>query len=216
MKIIILYLFTFILFDDINTIAKINELKKQAREAYLQKDFDLAVVRYKKLVDDYQVDDQNVVLNLANAYYQLQDTANARLNYQQAVLRGNREVRSQALSQLGVLAHKGQQLPQSLTFFKEALKSDPSNEEARYNYELVKKLLDKQKDQENKNEEDKDDKIKPSDYAKKLKEQADLLVMDRKYGPAFELMVNGLKQDQTVAYYNDFIARLNDIVEIEN
>ncbi|CAN5200751.1 hypothetical protein BH23BAC1_BH23BAC1_46640 [soil metagenome] len=215
MKIILLFLLAIVSFDDINYIAKINELKKKAREAYLQQDFSAAAVNYKRLIEEYKVDDQNVVLNLANAYFQLQDTTNARLNYQRAVVRGNREVRSQALSQLGVLAHKGQQLPQSLSFFKEALKSDPSNEEARYNYELVKKLLDQKKDQESQNDEDKEDQIKPSDYAKKLKEQADLLVMERKYGPAHDLMVKGLQQDQTVAYYNDFIGRLNDIVEID-
>jgi len=140
------------------------------------------------------------------------------MQYQKAASASNKNVKSQALSQLGVMAHTKNNLDESLTRFKEALKADPTNEDARYNFELIKKIINNQKEQEQ-NQEDKqdgeDDKIQPSEFAKQIKEQADKLVQSRKYGEAFDVMMNGLKQDQTVAYYKDFISRVNDILEIE-
>jgi tetratricopeptide (TPR) repeat protein len=216
MTILAAVLFLFFSISENRDISKINELKKQAQDAYLKKDYAIAAEKYKKLIDDFQVEDEHVIINLANAYYALKDTANASLHYYKAVSSSNKSIKSQALSQLGIMEHNKKNLNGSLAFFKEALKSDPANEEARFNYELVKKNINNQKnkDQEDKNNEE-DDKLQPSEFAKKLKEQADQLINSRKYGEAFDLMMKGLQQDQTVSYYKDFISRINDIIEIE-
>ena len=42
------------------------------------------------------------------------------------------------------LSHRQGKLEEALTYFKSALKADPANEEARYNYEMVKKKLEEQ------------------------------------------------------------------------
>lgn len=214
MKIFLLVFFLFIPFDDIGDIAAINNLKKQAKESYLKKDYSDAIIHYKKLIDDYKIEDGQVLLNLGNAYYETKDTANASSYYQQLVTMPDKELKSRALLQLGAIAHHKENLQESLAFFKEALKANPGNEEARYNYELVKKKL---KDKNENDQKDKDDKEKdkPSDFAKKLKEQAEALVGQRKYKNALDLMNNGLKKDPSVTHYSDFINRLNDVVEIE-
>lgn len=214
MKSLLLIFFLFVPFDDIGDIAAINKLKKQAKESFLKKDFNDAIIHYKKLIDEYKIEDGKVLLNLGNAYFETKDTANASSYYQQLVTMPDRELKSQALLQLGVIAHHKENLQESLAFFKEALKANPGNEEARYNYELVKKKLKDKKENDQEEKDDKD-KEKPSDYAKKLKEQAEALVGQRKYKDALDLMNNGLKKDPSVAHYSDFINRLNDVVEIE-
>ncbi|MDQ3395458.1 MAG: tetratricopeptide repeat protein [Bacteroidota bacterium] len=196
-------------------VSKINELKKQAQEAYQNKDFAAASVVYQKLINDFQVEDERILINLANVYYQLEDTANASIYYQKAVSVPNKNIKSQALTQLGVMSHKKQNLEPALALFKEALKTDPSNEAARYNFELVKKQVNKQKEQNKEDQKKDEEKIEPSEFAKQLKEKAEKLVSERKYHEAFSLMINGTKQDQTVAHYKDFISRINDIIEIE-
>lgn len=216
MKIFLFLLFLINGVDDFSDISKINKLKKQAQDAYLRNDFAEAAEKYKALMEDYKIEDENVLMNLANAYYALKDTANASQQYQKAVNASNKSIKSQALTQLGVMAYSNQKLKESVVLFKEALKADPENEAARYNYEVVKKAINKQKEQEQKDEKGgEEDKMQPSDFAKKLKEQADQLVLNRKYEEAFDLMMNGFKQDQTVSYYKDFISRINDIIEID-
>lgn len=56
--------------------------------------------------------------------------------------------------------------------------------------------------------------IIPSEFAKKIKAQADKLIAQTQYNAAFSLLTDALKKDKTVAAYNDFIKRTKDIVEI--
>ena len=215
MKLLLGIIILFFTTGNLKDIAKINNLKEQANEAYLRKDFAVAAEAYQKLVNDFKIEDDNITINLANAYYELNDTTNAYINYNKAVLANDNGIKSQALTQIGVMNYSKQNLNESLTMFKAALKADPKNEAARFNYELVKKKLENQKDKDQNQNKYEDDKVQPSEFAKKLKEQAEKLVLNRKYGEAYNLMMNGLKQDQSVSFYKDFISRINDIIEIE-
>ena len=123
----------------------------------------------------------------------------------------NKELKSLAFQQLGVINQQKNKLEAAVADFKSSIKSNPNNEEARYNYELLKRLLNEQEQQQN-NDED----IEPSEYAKKLKEQADRLVEQFLYEKALGLMQKGLQEDKTVAAYNSFIGKLNDVVESKN
>lgn len=55
----------------------------------------------------------------------------------------------------------------------------------------------------------------PSDFARRLKERAERLVGERRYGDALALMQDGLRQDSTVAAYAEWTARLGGVAEIE-
>ena len=48
-----------------------------------------------------------------------------------------------------------------------------------------------------------------------MKEQADILVAKYEYGKANEIMQEGLKKDQTVMAYQDYMQRLGEINGIE-
>lgn len=138
-------------------IAKINEFKKDAEKAFNGGDFNLAIEKYRFLVDSLEIGEDEVYLNLAHAYYQANDTANARTYYSQASMSPTKNLKSIAYQQLGVMAKSPQTLKQSLQYLKAALKADPSNDGARYDYELVKKLIEEQEkqqqDQENQDQE---------------------------------------------------------------
>ena len=136
----------------IGDIAEINSLKKEAEQAYLNGNFSTAIAHYHTLLDSFKVSDENIKLNLANAYLQTKDTATAQQHYRQLSGSADRQVKSVAQQQMGVVAHKQQQLKEALHHFKEALKADPTNEDARYNYELLKKKLQDQQQQQQNNE----------------------------------------------------------------
>ncbi len=147
--------FMLLAFIDINDIATINALKRSAEEAFLNKNYEQAASDYSMLLDSLQVVDDRALLNLGHAYFQLNDSSNARSAYQQLAITNDRELKSIAYQQLGMLNSSPEQLEKSLHFFKEAVRADPANEEARYNYELVKKKLEDQEQNQDQNQDQK-------------------------------------------------------------
>ena len=135
-------------FGDLNDIAKANKLKKEAKEAFHNGDYEKAIRHYRYLLDSMQLDDDNIRLNLANAYYQLQDTTSALNGYQSLASSSEKSVKSVAHQQLGIMANREKKFDEALNHFKQALRSDPANEDARYNYELLKKMLKEQEQQQ--------------------------------------------------------------------
>jgi Ca-activated chloride channel family protein len=148
-------------------VGKINDAKSQAKKAYLAGDYKAAVQKYTYLVDSIGVKEDEVMMNLANSYFHLNDTAKAISAFQPLTMSPKPKLRSVANQQLGVLSNRDGKFEEALNFFKQALKSDPTNEDARFNYEMVKKKLEEQKKQEQK----KDDKDKKKEDQQKKDEQ---------------------------------------------
>ncbi|MCV9387033.1 tetratricopeptide repeat protein [Reichenbachiella ulvae] len=130
-----------------NDISKINSLKKQGEEAYKAKKYVDALMTFSMLVDSMGVEDEGVIMNLAHCYARIDQKDKAERHYQKLILSKDKQTQSIAYQQLGALSNNPNTLEKALSFFKSALKADPTNEDARYNYELIKKKLDQQKDQ---------------------------------------------------------------------
>lgn len=166
---------------DPGKIGKVNSLKSEAKEAYKKGDYQKAIEKYRYLVDSLSVTEDEVRLNLANAYFESNDTVNTFQSYQPLTQSTNSKIRSIAHQQMGVLANRQGKFEEALASFKQALKADPTNEDARYNYEMVKKKLDEQKKKEeeqkkqDKNEDQKkeENKDQKQDQNKDKKDQKD-------------------------------------------
>lgn len=152
-----------------NDISKINELKKNAEIAFKHQQYDVAVSNYSYLIDTLHINDEQATMNLGHAYYQLNQKDLAQAQYQKLVLSKNEALKSVAYQQLGAMSNDPKTLEKAMSYFKESIKSDPSNTDARYNYELVKKRLKEQQeqnqdqnndDQNNENQENKDEEKK--------------------------------------------------------
>lgn len=148
-------------------VSKINNAKSEAKKAYLAGDYKAAVQKYTYLVDSIGVKEDEVMMNLANAYFHLNDTTKAISAFQPLTMSAKPKLRSVANQQLGVLSNRDGKYEEALNFFKQALKSDPTNEDARFNYEMVKKKLEEQKKEDQK----KDDKDKKKEDQQKKDEQ---------------------------------------------
>ncbi len=138
-------------------IGKINALKNEAKKAYNAGDYKTAAQKYTYLIDSLGIQEDELILNLANAKFNLNDTTGAQNGYRSLTASTNKFHKSAAYQQLGVMSTRQSKLEEALQNFKEALKSNPANEEARYNYELVKKKLEEQKKQQQ-NQQNKDQK----------------------------------------------------------
>lgn len=168
----LLFIAAALLLSDIDRIAKINSYKSEAKKAYQSGDFKTAAEKYQYLIDSLQVNEEEVVMNLANSYFQLNDTVNASNKYKSLVESQSAKMRTLSNQQLGVLANRVGKYEEALSYFKQALKADPTNEDARYNYELVKKKIEEQKKQDEQNKDQKkDDQEKKDDQKKDSKDQ---------------------------------------------
>lgn len=154
-------------------IGKINTAKSEAKKAFQRGEFSKAVAEYKYLTDSLGIKEDEVSMNLAHSYFELNDTINAQNAYLPLSSSLNKKFKSLASQQLGVLANRQGKFEEALNYFKNSLKADPTNEEARYNYEMVKKKLEekkKQEEQQQNKDKKKDDKDKKDDKNKDQKD----------------------------------------------
>ncbi|MFN5431588.1 MAG: tetratricopeptide repeat protein [Cyclobacteriaceae bacterium] len=171
MKTIVVLLFAALLFTDLDKIGKINSAKAEAKKAFLAGDFTTAIKKYSYLIDSLGVNEDEVRANLASAYFQANDTTGALNNYQRLTQSANKKISSVANQQLGVMANNQEKLEESLNYFKQALKAFPENDEARYNYEIVKKKLEEKMKQDQQKNKDQKDQDKKDDQKKDQKDQ---------------------------------------------
>lgn len=134
--------------SDPKEIAKINSLKKEAEQAYLAGDYELAIEKYSYLTDSMGIDEDEIKLNLAHSYYHNGDTTGAKTFYGKVGNSTDNQLRSIAYQQMGVMSKEANKLERALQQLKSAIKADPANRDAIYDYEVVKKLLEEQKKQE--------------------------------------------------------------------
>jgi Ca-activated chloride channel family protein len=157
MKIVVLVILSLLVWVDPATVKRINAAKSAAEEAFKRGDYSAAVAHYKFLVDSLGINEDAVLLNFANAHYLAKDTASALTRYQQVMESPQNQIRSKAHQQLGIVANQQGRAEQALKHFKEAIKAEPTNDDARYNYEMLKKKLEeKKKEQEEQQQKNKD------------------------------------------------------------
>ena len=184
---------------DLDKIAKINQAKKEAEQAYLAEDYSLANAKYLYLRDSLGVTDDKLLLNLANTQFILEDSTSALNTYSELKDSPNKKISSLAYQQLGAMQFNSKKYEAALNHYKSALKENPGNADARYNYELLKKLI---KEQEEQQEQKKDDKNKDEqnkdqqDQEKKDQEKQDQQNKDQEEKQDQEEQQDQEKQDQ--------------------
>ncbi|NJM94114.1 MAG: hypothetical protein HC842_05075 [Cytophagales bacterium] len=142
-------------------VGQANKYKKQAEQAFAKGQYDQAISAYHQLLDTLHIPDERARLNLSHAYFHNQDMAAAARNYSLLTHAKDAAVRSVAFQQMGLIAFQAQKHKEALGAFKQSLKANPANEDARYNYELVKRLLqenpEQDQNQSDQNQEDQQD-----------------------------------------------------------
>ena len=135
-----------------NNISKINALKKEAERAFMNENYEQSLSIYSTLLDSFHVDEEAIRLNLAHSYFHLKKLEESKNVYSTLSDAINKNIRSAALQQLGVISKKEKKLEESLQYLKASIKSDISNRDAQYNYEVVKKLMEDQQNQDQQNQ----------------------------------------------------------------
>lgn len=99
----------------------------------------------------------------------------------------------------------------ALRLFRDALLADPSHDDARHNYELLRRQQPPQEPPS-----DRPPPVEPSAFAQRAKAQADSLVARQRYADAARLLQDALRQDSTVRAYQSFVQRVSDVAMIDD
>jgi tetratricopeptide (TPR) repeat protein len=127
-----------------NKIENSNALKIKAAKAYKTHYYNEAINYYEELLTEYEPNSDAIKLNLAHAHYKAQSYDAAAKLYTELSLSSDQSIRSTSLCQLGVIQHRSKRYKLAIYYFKEALRVNPNNNLAAYNYELLKVTLQKQ------------------------------------------------------------------------
>ncbi|PKV62959.1 tetratricopeptide repeat protein [Pontibacter ramchanderi] len=139
-------LFIGFLSGGLRSISLLNEHANLAAAAYKRGDFIEAVASYEYLIDDLNVQDDQVRLNLGHAYFRLGEMQKAQQQYTLLADHATRHIKAVSLLQLGAISAQSKKYKQALSYFRQTLIVEPGNQAARYNYELIKKLLEERPD----------------------------------------------------------------------
>ncbi len=165
-----LFLFSFILFSGTVRAQKENQVIKQGNDAYRSNDFLKATDAYEQVV---QKDPENAIaqFNLGNALFRVNKKEDAVIAYDKSIKYLKKPVeKSNAFYNKGVLLQKEKKLPECIEAYKNALKIDPDNEDARQNLQIA---LQQQKKQQQKQDQkkNKDQKKQEQDQKQEPKPQ---------------------------------------------
>ena len=187
-------------------------LKERSAINYAEEgQYDKAIEIYENLIEK-SGEDPEWLYNLGTLHL-LQKNYDAGIeNLNKAAVTEDDELRENIFYNLGNAHYLKEEFGQAVNAYKKTLKLNYENQLARENLELS---LREQQKQEEQQKQDQENKIEPSEFAKKLKEKAEEMARQKLYRDAFNLMMSGMQKDQTVQAYQNFISRLNVVAEIE-
>ena len=118
-----------------------------ALNAYRQGDYDKAIELYSELLAK-NTDDKNIKFNLGGAFYKKGTLNSAKSGFEDALTLEAPKAKSRAYYNLGNTLFKMNKPEKSLEAFKYAMKFDPEDEDAKFNYEFVKSMLEENKEKQ--------------------------------------------------------------------
>jgi Ca-activated chloride channel homolog len=197
--------------------------KNPGVEAYEQGDYPAAIAAFSRQLER-RPDHPGLHFGLGTAAFKAGDFDKALSAFSKAITSTDPALRAKAeynlantLAQRGLAAKekpaKLQEWRDAIAHYEEALRIEPANENAKFNRDAVRQLiehLEKEEPEQKKNDQAQPPK-KPSEAAKKAKAEADAAVLQREYRRALEIMENQRRVDDTTDYYADYMQRLREV-----
>lgn len=192
------------------------EKLKKGIVAYEAESWDEALNHFQNALVD-EPENPQLHYNVGTALYKKERYEDAATSFEKALQTEDPKLQQAVYYNQGNTFYRMDKYQEAVASYKKAIDLDPEDINAKHNLELVraklKEMADKQQQQQDQNQDQK--KIEPSEYAKQLKAQAEILVSQRLYKEAHDLMMQGMQADETVAAFQDFIGRIKNIVDIE-
>ena len=106
--------------------------------------------KYYEYVLEHRNQDDAAMFGLGATLYKTDKPEAAETIFNDVLNTNNKNLKSKALYNLGSLSNERGELEQSLAFFKKAIEFDPSNHDAKINYELLKRMITEKQNKQQK------------------------------------------------------------------
>jgi Ca-activated chloride channel family protein len=190
-----------------------------ALREYKAGQYDQALKEYEQLLKR-KGDDPRLHFNAGAAAYRNQQFEEAAKQFNATLAAPDLKLQGLAYYNEGnALYHLGERNPdpkkrmeaweKAVQDYRSTAKLNPQDEDAKFNYEFVKRKLEELKQQQQ--QKNQPNEIQPSEAAKKAKAEADEAVRQRVYAKALKIMEEQLEHDPTTSYYADYIQRLKEV-----
>lgn len=129
-------------FDGFQRIAHRNQNAQEANAAFQRQDYQLAAVLFERVRQaEGESTPPSVQVNLAHSYFHLRDFSRASPLYRALLRSPDPSMLSMVATQLSVIEAEEGNFTKALSYSKQAMIADETNQAARYNYELLQKYL---------------------------------------------------------------------------
>ena len=139
-------------------------------EHYNNNEFEKARQYYESILMDRN-DDHAANFGLGTTAFQQQDYAAAMKGFETALGTDNDKLKSSAYYNMANILAQNQRLEESLAFFRKSLELNPSDLDAKINYELIKFQLQQQQNQDQNQNQDENNKDDEQSRDKKIQDQ---------------------------------------------
>jgi len=120
----------------------------KGEKAYEEGHYDEARVYYEHVLKNRKKDDR-AQFGLGVTAYQQKDMETAARALNNAMNSNDKSLASKAMYNLGNMFRDQQKMEESLALYRKAIELDPTDEDAKVNYELLKQVLQQQQDKQN-------------------------------------------------------------------
>lgn len=150
LKIFLITLFSFLV-----SASAVNDARK-ANEAYRNGDYETAVNLYQSAISQ-NPDDARLYYNLGNALSRLGMADEAREAYEQFKnLADDPASQSLADYNTGTMLSEAEQFDEAMEYFRNSLRKNPDDDDARYNFEMAKRKLQQQQQEQQQQQQEQD------------------------------------------------------------
>ena len=123
---------------------------------YKNKKFEEAKKYYEQILTTRE-NDAAANLGLGASQYQLGDIPNAAKSFENALKSENPNIQDRAYYNLGNALYNQQRMEESIAFYRKALELNPDDNDAKFNYELAKYIIQQQQEQNKNGQNDQQD-----------------------------------------------------------
>jgi Ca-activated chloride channel family protein len=119
---------------------------KEGNRLFGEKKYDQALVKYSEAQQELP-DSPEVIFNIGDVHYRRGEYGKAGSLFGQAGKSADPALQSQALYNLGNTRYREEKLEEALATYKNSIELNPSDQDAKFNYELVRLKLQEQQNQ---------------------------------------------------------------------
>ncbi len=180
---------------------------RRGNSAYNKEKYVDAEVNYRKGLEK-NAKSFSGTFNLGNALYRQEKYAEAVEQFQAAAaLAGTDKGRiAAAYHNIGNSLLQSGDFAKSIDAYKQALRNNPNDNDTRYNLVYAQQMLKQQQQQQNQDDQ-------KDDMASKIKKKAEMLVANRQYQEAYNLMKDAEKKVPEIVRYKDFTNRILEVIK---